>query len=158
MAMSQGDSTQAASSFPDLQGHTADNVLSYRLVKNLRSAWADLLPGILKVKETNGEPWLPEDVYVAVMCGGAAAYEFNEADGAHAGLAIFDLMQLDYGTELALNIWIGHSEKPGRSQYGVELARLIASSMGIKHIVFSTTQRNAWLKKFRLVKAFYEVK
>jgi hypothetical protein len=111
----------------------------------------------LRVKESNKEPWLPEDVYTAVVTGRAAAYEFNEADGTHAGFGIFEIVQLEYDGDAVLNIWIGHSEKSGCSQYGVELARLIANAMGIAKIVFSTTQGNTWLKKFRLVRSFYEV-
>jgi hypothetical protein len=84
--------SHGSSSFPTIHGHTEDKALSYGLVTNIRRAWPAFLPGLQKVKETNGEPWLPEDVYAAVISGRAAAYEFNEPDGTHAGFGIFDLL------------------------------------------------------------------
>lgn len=143
--------------FPNLSGATADGALTYARVLDIRQMWPVVLPGIRKIKEADGWAWLPEDVYAALITGAAALYVFEDPHGKHAGFAVYQVIPLEFEANPALNIWLGHAEEPDYGKYGVELSRLVAGAMGIERIVFSTTQQSAWLKPFRLLKAYYEV-
>lgn len=143
--------------FPPLKGKTSDGLLNYRFVADVRQMWPVILPGIIKIKETNGEPWLPEDIYANLATGAAGLYVFEDQHGVHAGFGVYEVMPMPYEANQALNICLGHAGKPAYGHYGVELSRLIAGEMGLSRIVFSTSQENAWVKNFRLLKAYYEV-
>lgn len=143
--------------FPNLSGATSDGAFTYALATNIRQIWPVVLPGIRKIKEADGWPWLPEDVYAALVTGNAALYVFQDAHGKHAGFGVYQVIPMEFEPNPVLNIWLGHSEAPDQGKYGVELSRLIAGAMGIERIVFSTSQQSAWLKPFRLLKAYYEV-
>jgi len=143
--------------FPNLSGSTSDGVLTYALVQNIRQMWPVVLPGIQTIRECNSEPWLPEDVYAALVTGQAAMYAFNTIEGQHAGFGVYQVMPLPYEANPVLNIWLGHSETPKQAAYGVELSKLIAGAMGLERIVFSTPQQASWTKNFRLLTAYYEV-
>jgi hypothetical protein len=64
--------------FPNISGVTADGVLNYTYVADVRQAWPIVLPGIVKIRECNGESWIPEDVYTALATGRAALYTFTD--------------------------------------------------------------------------------
>lgn len=96
-------------------------------------------------------------MYTALVTGRAALYTFADAQGAHAGFGVYEVMPLAYEANPVLNIWLGHAEKADYGHYGVELSRKIAGLMGLERIVFSTSQESPWVKKFRLMKAYYEV-
>jgi hypothetical protein len=77
----------------------------------------------------------------------------------HAGFGVYEVMPVAYETSPVLNIWLGHAEKSDYGHYGIELSKRIAGEMGLERIVFSTTQDSSWVKskRFRLMKAYYEV-
>ena len=143
--------------FPPLTGTTSDGVLTYAHQTDIRKAWPVILSGVQAIREANGEPWLPEDIYTALVTGRAGLYTFQDSQGVHAGFGVYSVMTLEYEANPVLNIWLGHAEKKEYGHYGVELSRLIGGAMGLERIVFSTSQENSWVKKFRLFKAYYEV-
>jgi hypothetical protein len=143
--------------FPNLSGSTSDGALTYSLVRDIRQLWPVVLPGIQKIKQDDGWSWIPEDIYAAIATGNAAMYVFRDPHGKHVGFAVYQVIPMEFESAPALNIWLGHAEAPDQGKYGVEVSRLIAGEMGLERIVFSTTQQSAWLKPFRLLKAYYEV-
>lgn len=144
---------------PELSGTADDDRLTYRYVPVplVRDVWPALQYGLDTVRQSNGEPWINEDVYAALLHGRAALYVFEDAEGSVEGFGIFEVLNFAYEFTPRLNIWIGWSKHPHQGHLGVELARKIARAAGIESIVFSTTQENGWVKKHRKLHTWYEV-
>ncbi len=144
--------------FPDLTGSLDDDRLSFRHVpvQNLRDVWPTLQHGLQVVKQTNGESWIPEDVYAVLLHGRAALYAIYDGEELE-GFGIYEVLNFAYEFKPRLNIWIGWSRNPAQGHLGVELSRRIARAMGIDSIVFSTTQENRWVDKFKKLHTWYEV-
>lgn len=122
----------------------------------IRQLWPVILPGVEKIKSTNGESWLPEDIYAALVCNKASLYIFQK-DGAHAGFGVLEVMQLPFEVTPVVNIWLGHFDAKENGHYGIEVTKLVASAAGIERSVFSTPQDNSWVKNFRRITSWYEV-
>jgi len=144
---------------PPLSGTVDDERLRFRHVPvpELRSVWPALQYGLEVVRKANGEPWIAEDVYAALLYGRAALYVFENIDGELEGFGIFEVINFPFEFKPRLNIWIGWSKQPGQGWCGVEVARKIARAAGLDSIVFSTTQDSGWTKRFRKLNTWYEV-
>lgn len=144
---------------PPVQGTMDDDRLSYRYVTvpELRSVWPALQYGLEMVRTSNGEPWIVEDVYAALLHGRAHLYIFEDADGEIEGFGIFEVIHFPSEFKPRLNVWIGWSKHPAQGWMGVALAKEIARVAGIESIVFATTQESSWTKKFKKLHTWYEV-
>lgn len=49
-----------------ISGITADGVMHFTLVTDLRQIWPVVRPGIEQIIATNHEPFIPEDVFSAI--------------------------------------------------------------------------------------------
>lgn len=144
---------------PQIAGTVDDERLHYRYVPvpELRTVWPALQYGLEVVRKKNGEPWIAEDVYAALLHGRASLYVFEDIDGELEGFGIFEVMYFPYEFKPRLGIWIGWSKRAGQGWCGVEVARKIARVAGLESIVFSTTQEGGWLKNFKKLHTWYEV-
>lgn len=144
---------------PQIEGTVDDERLHYRYVPvpELRTVWPALQYGLEVVRKKNGEPWIAEDVYAALLHGRASLYVFEDIDGELEGFGIFEVMYFPYEFKPRLCIWIGWSKRPGQGWCGVEVARKIAHVAGLRSIVFSTTQKGGWLENFKQLHTWYEV-
>lgn len=145
--------------FPALAGDLDDGAAVFRYVPvaHLRDEWPRLARGLAEVRESNGEPWISEDVYAALLHGRAALYVIEDDAGELEGFGIFEVTNFSYEFRARLNIWIGWSRRRSNGHLGVEMARKIARALGIDSIVFSTPQKNAWVEKFKPLHTWYEV-
>lgn len=144
--------------FPSLADSLDDDRLTFQHVppQTLREVWPTLQHGLDVVRKTNGESWINEDVYAALLHGRAALYVIYDGEEVE-GFGIYEVLNFPYEFKPRLNIWIGWSRNPAQGHLGVELSRRIARVMGIDSIVFSTTQENRWVEKFKKLHTWYEV-
>ena len=144
---------------PPLQGTVDDDRLNYRYVPvpELRSVWPALQYGLEMVRKSNGEPWIAEDVYAALLHGRASLYIFEDVNGDLEGFGIFEVIHFPSEFKPRLNVWIGWSKHPAQGWIGVTLAQKIARAAGLDSIVFATTQESGWVKKFKKLHTWYEI-
>ncbi len=140
---------------PTISGVTTDGTISYNHVSNIRQIWPVILPGLVKVKETNGEPWIPEDIYAALMTGNASLYA-GYRQGAYTGFAVLQAITFPYEDSPVLNVWIGYSVEKSSGHLGAEAARHVANEAGIERVVFSSPQEG-WTAKYKKITTWYEV-
>lgn len=127
-------------------------------IPQLRAVWPELQRGLHVVRETNGEPWIPEDVYGELVTGRATLYTFR-VDEELIGFCVLQPMTFPFTYEAALNIWVGWAKDKGNGWLGIAAAKHVAEKAGMRRIVFSTPQRNAWLdERFKPLSTWYEVK
>lgn len=122
---------------PKISGVTSDGTIAYNYVGNIRQIWPVILPGLVKVKETNGEPWIPEDIYAALLNGSASLYA-GYRQGAYTGFAVLQAITFPYEDSPVLNVWIGYSVEKSSGHLGAEAARHVANEAGIERVVFSS--------------------
>lgn len=146
-------------SLPQISGPTADGEFTYTHISplKLREVWAKIKYGVELIKKTNNQPWIPEDVYTALMTGNASLYTFYNRDGAYSGFGVLELHYFPFDLTPAINIWLGHFREPGNGKYGIEAAKEVAKHAGIDRVVFCTPQDNSWVTPFRKLHTWYEV-
>ena len=140
---------------PSITGTSADGIATFRHEPTVRRFWPVILPGVQQIRETNKEPWLPEDIFTALVTGGAQLYVFHK-EGAFAGFSVLQVMQFPFQDEPVVNIWLGYAVEKGNAHYGVELTRQVASAAGIERIVFASPHEG-WTGKFKKITTWYEV-
>ncbi len=146
--------------YPDISGVLDDDRLAYRYVpvSQLHDEWPRLRHGLEVIKESNGEPWLPEDIYAALLYGRAALYIGEDSETKELeGFAIVEVMNFPYDFKQRLNLWIGYSVHPKQGHLGAEVVKRVARAMGIDSIVFSTTQESPWTANYKKLHTWYEV-
>lgn len=94
--------------------------------------------GIEKIITSNGEPFVPEDVYMALISGAADLY-VGYRDDEYTGFAVLRPLQFDFERVPALNIWLGYSVEKASGYLGLEVARTVAKAAGIERIVFASS-------------------
>jgi hypothetical protein len=144
--------------YPTLSGTVDDDRLTFRHVPvaNLRDEWPRLRLGLDVVKSTNGEPWIAEDVYAALLHQQAGLYVFEDGEEL-VGFGIVQVMNFPYEFQPRLNIWIGWFKHPQHGHLGIEVAQKVAKALGIASVVFATPQQNRWVEKFTRLHTWYEV-
>lgn len=83
------------------------------------------MPGIQQIRDSNGEPWMPEDVYASLQANKATLYAFHAEDGHLAGFVVCEIVVMPFGSGADLNIWLGWSDSKGQGHYGVEVAKYV---------------------------------
>lgn len=117
--------------------------------------FATIRPGIEKIIASNGEPFVPEDVYMALISGAASLYVGYRNDE-YTGFAVLRAMQFDFETKPVMNIWLGYSVEKASGYLGLEVARTVAKAAGIERIVFSSSQAR-FASQYKLITSWYEV-
>lgn len=144
---------------PKLRGVTEDGDVFFEYIAphRLREAWPRIVPGLEAIREQNGEPWIPEDVYSELLHQRADLYLFTDEDDTLIGFSIFQLHYFPFDFAPALNVWVGWAAKRGDGKYGYELTRRLKREAGLTRAVFATSQDSAWLAKHRKLHTWYEV-
>jgi hypothetical protein len=112
-------------------------------------------PGIEKIISSNGEPYVPEDVYMALISGSADLYVGYRGDE-YTGFAVLRPIQFDFEPMPVLNIWLGYSVEKKSGHLGIEIAHVVKEAAGLSRVVFASSQRG-WTDKHKLITAWYEV-
>lgn len=142
---------------PSISGVTSDGVIEYSHAPNIRQIFPIIRPGIEKIISTNREPYVPEDVYAALVCGGASLY-VGYREGAYAGFAVLRQMAFDFDTSPVLNIWLGYSVDRAQGAFGIEVAKAVAAAAGIERVVFSSPQKGWASAHADEITTWYEVR
>lgn len=118
----------------------------------IRDVWPDIRGAVQSVIEKTGEPWLPEDVYGAIVRWEAALHVGYEADEPRF---VFVLVpSQEYGQKV-LRIWLAAS-LGGRLQDATAWVRAHAHETGHTKITFASP-RKGWAKYFKPAQVIYEV-
>lgn len=146
-------------SLPAVSGKSSDGKMLFNYVPThlVRQAWPTIVAGVSKVRESNNESWLAEDIYAALVSNKASLYLINDENGGFAGFGILEVMAFPFEVNPCLNIWIGYFSEKGNGHYGIEYAKLVAGHAGLDRVVFSSPQENSWTKNFRRITSWYEV-
>lgn len=93
---------------PRISGTSSDGVITWGHEADVRSMFATIRAGIEKIISSNGEPFVPEDVYMALITGSADLYVAYRGDE-YTGFAVLRAIQFDFEAKPVLNIWLGYS-------------------------------------------------
>lgn len=120
--------------------------------ERIRDAWPDIRASVERVITKTGEPWLPEDVYHALMKLEAFLHVGYEADEPRF---VFVLVPgEDYGQKV-LKIWLA-SSLGGSLDEAIAWIRAHAAENGFHKITFASP-RKGWAKYFKPAQVIYEV-
>lgn len=122
-----------------LSGITADGVMHFTLVTDIRQAWPIVRPGIEQIIATNHEPFIPEDVFSAIQSGNAVMYLVSKGGTEYAGFAVLGPHQFAFCPP-CLNLWLGYTTDPGTGHYGIEVAKAVLAASPYDKLVFCTPQ------------------
>jgi hypothetical protein len=75
--------------------------------KDLSFEWERVREGLLKIKPTTTDDWLPEDIYMLLKGGHCALYVGEDKHGDYQGFLIMQLMPSFHG--IKLHIWHGYA-------------------------------------------------
>ena len=123
---------------PQISGTSSDGVISWGYEPDVRGMFATIRPGVEKIIASNGEPFVPEDVYMALISGAASLYVGYRGDE-YTGFAVLRAIKFDFESKPVLNIWLGYSVEKASGYLGLEVARTVAKAAGIERIVFSSS-------------------
>lgn len=140
---------------PQIQGVSSDGAISWGHETDIRGTFATIRPGIEKIIASNGEPFVPEDVYMALISGAASLYMCYRGDE-YTGFAVFRAMQFDFEPKPVLNIWLGYSVEKASGYLGREMAKSVAKAAGIERVVYASSQKG-WTETDKLITSWYEV-
>lgn len=73
---------------PRISGTSSDGLMTWSHESDIRGIFATIRSGLEKVIASNSEPYIPEDVYGALITGAADLYVFYRGDE-FAGFGIF---------------------------------------------------------------------
>lgn len=72
---------------PRISGVTQDGSIHWGHEADIRAIFPTIRPGIEKIIATNGEPYVPEDVYMSLIAGSTDLYVGYRGDE-YAGFAV----------------------------------------------------------------------
>jgi hypothetical protein len=140
---------------PRISGTSSDGVITWGHESDVRGIFSTIRPGIDKIIESNGEPFVPEDIYIALITGAADLYVGYRGDE-YTGFAVLKPIQFDFESKPVLNIWLGYSVEKASGYLGLEVARTVAKAAGMERIVFSSSQPR-FASQYKLITSWYEV-
>lgn len=151
---------QASPSQPEVSGRIDGARAGYQFVPvdELHDMWPMVRDGIEQVRVTNGEPWIPEDVYSQLVNGKAWLHVITHDDtGGLAGFTVTEVMTFPYSYQRRLNIWIGWSNAKAQGWMGIQMCQRIAEALGLHGVVFASPQVGKWTEKYTPITTWYEV-
>lgn len=141
----------------DMAGNeVADRKLTLRVVQlqEIRSEWPFVREHLAKVLRKSKEPWIPEDVYAALIAG-TDALLIAECAGEKVGALVVRKEIEQWSGKPYLFLWCISLESGFYDQTYAELANF-ARSVGVKSIR-GESPRLGWNGRARLLSATYEV-
>lgn len=150
--------TTEATQDPLKHGSVDDVQYHFVPVEGLRDIWPELQEGLEQVRASNGEPWIPEDVYARLVDSRAWLYTFYMEGGTELlGFMVLEIISMPSEYVKRLNVWVAWAKYPDHGDFGMEAARRIAHYAGLHGVVFSTPQEHSWVKKAKPITTWYEV-
>ncbi|MBB3226993.1 hypothetical protein FHW69_001594 [Luteibacter sp. Sphag1AF] len=139
-----------------INGVTADGVMHFSHVHDIRQVWPIVRPGIEEIISTNHEPFIPEDVFHAIASGHAAMYMVTKGGHEYAGFAVLAPHHFPFMPP-ALNLWLGYTKEPSTGHYGIEIAKMVLANSPYERLVFCTPQ-DKWPERYATkLHTWYEV-
>lgn len=110
--------------------------------KDIGNEWEIVRAGLLVVKQTTTDDWLPEDVYMLLKNGAATLYIGEDDHGDYLGFIVLRLIPTFHGSKV--EVWCAHSatKAPLMRTYWPEI-QTIAKQVGADKITFSSA-REEW--------------
>jgi hypothetical protein len=104
--------------------------------------WERVREGLIKLKPTTADDWMPEDIYMSIRQGQAALYVGEDEQGEYQGFLIMQVIPMFHGAKL--HVWCAYSaaKQPLMRTYFSQLQD-IARQVKAKKITFSSN-REEW--------------
>ena len=111
-----------------------DRELRFIPPAQVRSVWPQVLPGLHAIREKTAEPWIPEDVYHALMTGEASLHS-GFANGEWVGFVVMTTHEF-YGRK-SLHVWCAYAKTDlDPVALFLPLIQDIARSAGLERVRF----------------------
>lgn len=112
----------------------------------LREVWPLVRPKLEAIRERDGEPWLPEDVFHEILIGNAYLWTTPDI----RGFCVLQIAQTSHSRDL--HVWIACNRTAARAPAYWEQLKSIAAENGCRRLTFVST-RQAWARVLPNAKA-----
>ncbi len=111
----------------------------------LHAHWAQVRPGLERVRRKARASWICEDIYSAVRSGGATMH-VGYIDQHYAGVLVLTVNTDPFTAERSLLIWAAYTCHPLALGRGLRDVKAMAVQAGLGKLVFHSPRRG-WMRR-----------